>query len=114
MKLGLWRFVFAKNNKPLKIHQQLCVVYFEDFMTESGGRRCCLMLKMFAQTFTMNTKLADQVSDWLKIINAKIQEICLFKPRYLKTFYPQKFAFFRLTRVSADMFSLYRCADLQS
>lgn len=78
--------MLAKNNKLLKIHQPLCVVYFEDFMTESGET----LLSNVAQTFTMNTQLADQVSDWLKKINPKIQENCLFKTTISQNFLPPK------------------------
>lgn len=115
--------MLAKNNEPLKIHQQLCVVYFEDFMTESGGRRCCLMLKLVAQTFTMNTELADQVSDWLKKINAKIQENCLFKTTISQNFLPPKnllfsdFLRYQLTcSLCTDVliFSLRTCLSLTS
>lgn len=39
------KFLMAQNNKPIKIHQQLCEMYGEDVKTENGGRLSCLMFK---------------------------------------------------------------------
>lgn len=39
------RFLVAKNTRPIDIHRQLCEVYGNDVMTESGVRRWCLMFK---------------------------------------------------------------------
>lgn len=39
------KYGFLQNNKPIKIHQQLCEMYGEDVKTENGGRLSCLMFK---------------------------------------------------------------------